>query len=191
MKESDQLYRLLTGYKSGRNSVSSLRQFRLVLGAVIWRWVDAHERCMAREIGLDGDAFDVVTTVPSGSIERDEGHPLRGIVGGLVTPLSPRFERVLRRSAKEVPKREVDPEKYTVPESQDIRGKSILLVEDAWVTGSNAESAAGALKAAGAAKVAVLVVGRVLDPRSVDTESRFEALSAIFDWDWCPYHRMV
>ena len=43
-------------------------------------------------------------------------------------------------------------------------GASVLLLEDTWVTGASAQSAAAALKRAGARHVAVVVLGRHLDP---------------------------
>jgi glutamine phosphoribosylpyrophosphate amidotransferase len=41
---------------------------------------------------------------------------------------------------------------------------NVLLLEDSWVSGSSAQSAAAALKRAGAGRVAVIVLGRHLDP---------------------------
>jgi hypothetical protein len=41
---------------------------------------------------------------------------------------------------------------------------NVLLLEDSWVSGASAQSAAAALKRAGAARVAVIVLGRHLDP---------------------------
>jgi hypothetical protein len=43
-------------------------------------------------------------------------------------------------------------------------GASVLLLEDTWVTGASAQSAAAALKRAGARHVAVVVLGRHVDP---------------------------
>lgn len=42
-------------------------------------------------------------------------------------------------------------------------GKRVLLVEDAWVTGATAVSAAGSLVEAGAAEVLVLPIARIID----------------------------
>ncbi len=43
-------------------------------------------------------------------------------------------------------------------------GADVLLLEDSWVSGASAQSAAAALKRAGAGRVAVMVLGRHLDP---------------------------
>jgi hypothetical protein len=43
-------------------------------------------------------------------------------------------------------------------------GASVLLLDDSWVSGASAQSAAAALKRAGARHVAVVVLGRHVDP---------------------------
>jgi hypothetical protein len=44
------------------------------------------------------------------------------------------------------------------------RGAGVLLLDDTWVSGASAQSAAAALKRAGAGRVAVVVLGRHVDP---------------------------
>jgi hypothetical protein len=44
------------------------------------------------------------------------------------------------------------------------RGADVLLLDDTWVSGASAQSAAAALKRAGARRVAVVVLGRHVDP---------------------------
>jgi hypothetical protein len=45
-----------------------------------------------------------------------------------------------------------------------VVGTDVLLVDDTWVSGSSAQSAAATLKAAGARRVALVVIGRHVDP---------------------------
>ena len=45
-----------------------------------------------------------------------------------------------------------------------VAGADVLLVDDTWVSGASAQSAAAALKAAGARRVALVVIGRHVDP---------------------------
>lgn len=45
-----------------------------------------------------------------------------------------------------------------------VSGAEVLLVEDSWVSGASAQSASAALKLAGAARVAIVVIGRHVDP---------------------------
>jgi hypothetical protein len=47
---------------------------------------------------------------------------------------------------------------------QAAAGASVLLVDDSWVSGGTAQSAAAALKLAGASHVAIVVLGRHLNP---------------------------
>jgi hypothetical protein len=47
---------------------------------------------------------------------------------------------------------------------QAVAGAGVLLLDDSWVSGASAQSAAAALKLAGARHVAIVVLGRHLDP---------------------------
>ena len=52
-----------------------------------------------------------------------------------------------------------------------MAGADVLVVDDTWVSGGSAQSAAVALKLAGARRVAILVIGRHVnpdDPRSAE-----------------------
>jgi hypothetical protein len=62
-----------------------------------------------------------------------------------------------------------------------VAGMDVLLVDDTWVSGGSAQSAAAALKAAGARRVALVVLGRHVDPadpRSAEFLCRLRAQSA-------------
>src|SRR5689334_14224129 len=58
--------------------------------------------------------------------------------------------------------RDPDPSRFHTERGR-LRAE-VLLLEDSWVSGSSAQSAAAALKRAGAKRVAVIVLGRHLDP---------------------------
>ena len=73
----EQLHHTLASYK--RLSGDVARRLRAELAAVLWRHLAEHERCVASAAGVD--AFELVSTVPSGDPVRDEHHPLRAIVG--------------------------------------------------------------------------------------------------------------
>jgi orotate phosphoribosyltransferase len=65
----------------------------------------------------------------------------------------------------------------------------VLLVEDTWVSGSSAQSAAVALRGAGARHVAVVVLGRHVDPadpRSAGLLARMAATG--YDGSTCAVH---
>jgi predicted phosphoribosyltransferase len=124
--------------------------------------------------------------VPSSDPQRDEAHPLRTIVGEIVEPTRTRYRRLLRRSGTPVPNRTVDPGKYNGTE--DLAGQSVLLIDDTWTTGANVQSAAAALKTAGADSVGVLVIGRHIHADYQDNSQRLAALPQRFDWDACARH---
>jgi hypothetical protein len=176
-----QLHTNLAAYK--RAPSAAAHPVRMQLAAVLWRFLAAHETCIAHKAGTSH--FDLVTTVPSGSVERDDRHPLRHIVGTVVAPTRDRFERLLMRSETPVAERMVDPLKYSP--TRDLAGESVLIIDDTWTTGANAQSAAGALKTTGAGQVAVLAIGRHVNPEYADNATRLRALPA-FDWDVCCVH---
>ena len=177
-----QLHHALAGYKRLGGEVA--RRLQVELAAVLWRFLAEHEACLAHAAAAAG--FDLVTTVPSTSRERDEHHPLRRIVGELARPTRERYERLLIRSHREVPERTFDPGKYDVTRS--LTGQSVLLVDDTWTTGSCAQSAAAALRGAGAGPVAAVVIGRHVKPDWRENDRRLHALARPFDWSSCVWH---
>jgi hypothetical protein len=64
----------------------------------------------------------------------------------------------------------------TVP--SPVAGTEVLLVDDTWVSGGSAQSAAAALKMAGARRVALIVLGRHLDPADPRSAELLRALRA-------------
>lgn len=142
-----------------------------------------HENCLAEEVGVD--TFGVVTTVPSSSVDRDPEHPLRRVVGEVVRPTAERYERLLGRTDADVPDRAVHPDKHEA--DQDLSGRSVLLIDDTWTTGANAQSAAAALKAAGADSVGLVVIGRHVHDDFGSNGERLRALPRPFSWESCAY----
>jgi hypothetical protein len=58
--------------------------------------------------------------------------------------------------------RDLDVNRFVTDET--AAGASVLLVDDTWVSGASAQSAAATLKLAGASHVAIVVLGRQVDP---------------------------
>jgi predicted amidophosphoribosyltransferase len=175
----EQLHHALAAYKRVNGAVG--RRLATELAAVLWRYLNDHERCVARAAGVS--RFDLVTAVPSGNQDRDERHPLRWIVGELIAPTRDRHARLLRRTEKPVRPHEYSPEKYKATPS--VQNKSILLIDDTWTTGANAQSAAAALKAAGAGSVGAVVIGRHVNREWHDNNRRLCAIARPFDWACC------
>lgn len=181
-ERSGQLHTNLAGYKRWTPAIAE--RTRLQLAAVLWRFIAAHEPCLAIAAGVD--RFDLVTTVPSSSAARDEHHPLRTIVGHLVEPTRDRHERVLRRSAVVVEERGFDSRRFTATRVLD--GERVLLIDDTWTTGARAQTAAAALLDNGASTVAALVIGRFVNPGFGDNAARLAAVPRAFSWETCALH---
>ncbi len=178
----EQLHHALAGYKRPPAEVAA--RFQLELAAVLWRFLREHEGCVAAAAGRH--AFELVTTVPSSTRERESRHPLPRIVGALTEPTRSRYERLLHRTGANVAARGFSVEKFAC--RHDLRGCGVLLIDDTWTTGATARSAAAALKHAGAGPVAALVIGRHLRREWGDNDRGLKALPAPFDWGDCALH---
>jgi hypothetical protein len=175
----EQLHRALMGYK--RLSGDVARRLTVELAAVLWRFLAEHEGCVAGAADVSG--FDLVTTVPSGERTRESAHPLPHLVGELAGPTRGRHERLLRRSGLEVGPRRFDSGKFEAIRSLD--GEPVLLIDDTWTTGASAQSAAAALRNAGAGPVAAVVIGRHLNREWHENDARLRRMARPFDWGRC------
>jgi hypothetical protein len=175
----EQLHHALARYKRLGGEVA--RRLGVELAAVLWRFLAEHEPCVARAAHVRG--FELVTTVPSSDRERDESHPLRWIVGDVVGPTQDRHERLLKRSQADVDARKFHGCKYEA--TRNLNNEPILLIDDTWTTGANAESAAAALKQGGAGAVAAVVIGRHLNREWHENDRRLRGITRPFDWRRC------
>ena len=152
------------------------------LAAVLWRFLALHEAHVADAVNVPG--FDIVTTVP-GTRPRTDEHPLVTIVRRIgqtrdryepaAHPRTRRIDRGSRRTS----------DRYQ-PTRTLAEHPSVLLVDDTWTTGGRAQSAAIALREAGAAQVAVVVIGRHFDRAFGTGEAYYQrARSLKFTWDRC------
>jgi predicted amidophosphoribosyltransferase len=175
----EQLHHALASYKRLDGDVA--RSLGAILAAILWRFLTEHEACLAQ--AAQTESFDMTTTVPSGDRCRDERHPLRHLVGELVGPTRGRYRHLLRRTDAETPPRTFDPAKFGT--ATQLRGQSILLIDDTWTTGATAQSAAAALKQAGAGRVAAVVIGRHLNRDWHENDRRIRGIARPFNWDEC------
>ena len=63
----------------------------------------------------------------------------------------------------------------------------MLLIDDTWTTGASAQSAAAALKQAGAGAVVALVIGRHLKRDWHENDRRLRGIARPFDWCRCAF----
>ena len=175
----EQLHHALASYKRLNGDVA--RRLQAILAAILWRFLADHEACVAKAAGAN--RFDLVTTVPSSDPGRDDRHPLRTIVGELVGPSRDRYRRVLRRTDAAAGPRSFSEIKFEAIDH--VETQSVLLIDDTWTTGTNAQSAAAALKAAGAHRVAAVVIGRHLNREWHENDRQIRGIARPFDWRAC------
>lgn len=172
-----QSYHLVKNYKSD-NPGPSLPQKMASLMAVGLR---GHLDCYR---AISGSRDTTWAVVPS--LRRPgQDHPLRRAV--LTFARADRETRLTAAPGVADP-RALDPAHFGVPTDQQLPD-SVILVEDSWVGGGHAQSAASALKLAGVRHVGVFNVARVLDPRWGPTAEfiRHQRAQATFDPTRCPW----
>jgi hypothetical protein len=137
-----------------------------------------HLRCM---LDTDGVAPTHWATVPS--LKRhDRDHPLRTIAAPLLRGLA---EVAVAAAPDPQSPRGLRPSNLLVPRA---KRPHVLLLDDTWVGGGHVQSAAAALKLAGARRVTTLVLARWLDPGWSHTGKFIqEQLQTDFDPDICPF----
>ena len=174
----EQLHHALAGYKRLHGVIA--RRLALGLAAVLWRHLIQHEGCLARATAAP--VFRLVTTVPSSSPDGHTAQPLHQLVS-LVEPVESRYERLLRRSEAPATPHQFNPHRYEA--LRDLTGQSILVVDDTWTTGANAQSAAAALKTAGATHVSAVILGRYVNRGWRHNDRHLRSLPRPFDWRTC------
>jgi hypothetical protein len=141
-------------YKSDRAGAAAAA---LRLRSMLAAFLRDHEGCMARAAGMAARPV-TAAVVPSGQ-GRPGAHPLLRIVASCVDlPMT----GLAAGPHGEARGRGVSA--GWLRAAGLVGGADVLLVDDTWVSGGSAQSAAAALKLAGAARVAVVVLGRHVDP---------------------------
>jgi hypothetical protein len=139
-------------YKSARPGAEAAQLALLALLAVFLR---DHAACVWAAAGMASPTH--LAVVPSGR-GRPGRHPLRALAGPL-TGL-PWAELAAARFGDPAG-RLADPRRFL---AAPLPGARVALLDDTWTTGASAQSAAAALRLAGAQSVAVIVLGRHLLP---------------------------
>jgi hypothetical protein len=138
-------------YKAGGDLAAAQRLRGMLLG-----FLRDHGACIRHAAGVP--EWDQVAVVPSGQ-GRPGRHPLRDIVASCLPLPEARLS-----SPPAVPPRGREITAGWPQVASDVAGKAVLIVDDTWVSGGTAQSAAVALKRAGATRAAIVVIGRHVDP---------------------------
>jgi len=138
-------------YKSSREAGAPAGRSLL---ALLLAFLDDHAGCVWRRAAMPGP--DRLAVVPSG-LGRPGSHPLLALASPhLRLPPWPLAIRPGRQG------RDLDLHRFQADPGP--RGRGVLLLDDTWVSGASAQSAAAALKLAGAGRVAIVVLGRHVNP---------------------------
>jgi hypothetical protein len=122
-----------------------------------------------------------VAVVPTGS-GRPGPHPLLGLISPYLR--RPACSLTIRPGRQG---RDLDLDRFRA--GQVPADASVLLLDDTWVSGASAQSAAAALKLAGARHVAVVVLGRHVNPADPASAALLAELTpARYDLSACAIH---
>ncbi|MGH3623852.1 MAG: ComF family protein [Sciscionella sp.] len=123
-----------------------------------------HGSCVEQRLG---ENIDVWASVPSTRADRAGEHPLRILVRQANLE-HPEIELAASTSFDGNP-RATGRGRFTVNQPDTVTGRHVLLIEDTWTTGSHCQSAALALRQAGAVSVTAVVLARWLNPEHPPT----------------------
>ncbi len=149
------LHATLRRYKDGGVAEDRYRH-TVFVASLLARFLFDHGDCLQ---GGRAGGWDLITTVPSSG--RPGRHPLERALG-LVPWLAAQHRETLTRGAGTMGHNMASDTGFVA--RPDVRGARVLLVDDTFTTGARAQSAASALQLAGARVIAVVPVGRVIDP---------------------------
>lgn len=148
--------RYLWQYKSPRPSAEATVAATVLL-ALLLAFLRDHGACGWRSAGFGRPSHIAVVPTACG---RPGVHPLRRLIAPYLG--WPWAELAARPDQRE---RDLDPGRF---DAAPVPGARVLLVDDTWTTGASAQSAAMALRRAGARSVATVVIGRHLGQSALD-----------------------
>lgn len=147
---------VLRDYKNHPSRAIRARSAQIV-GEFVRAALSLHLSCIETVVGTP---VSVRTTLPSLTF-RPGVHPF----AQLVRDLDVQTREVLAVAETATCHRIVRHDKFeALSSAAAIAGRHVLVLDDVWTTGSNAQSAALTLRRAGATAVSVMVIGRWLNP---------------------------
>lgn len=171
---------MMRGYKAP----IPVQKHRTVVAMLVYIGLAFHRECVEGLLGAPVTHWSSVPSLPA----RVDEHPLHAIVGDFIRigPLSHTLEAPLCSATAVDNSRSVRADHYstqaTLPSDSHV-----LLVEDTWVSGGHAQSAALTLRQAGAGRVSILAIARWLRPPDATERDRHrELLRQISSLDYEP-----
>lgn len=130
----------------------------IALATLAWAYLDTHATRIAGLLGGEATHYTIVASKRGHTFETQPFRRALARVPDLGTRLR---ELVRHRPDQTVARRRYTPNAFEALVGCD--GARIVLLEDTWVTGATAVSAAGALLASGAESVAILPLARMVE----------------------------
>lgn len=176
------LYTVLMGYKE--SPVREARdRFAPLVRQLFGDFLRVHASCV---VAAAGGPIDAVLPVPSS--RRPSGSPLWALDGLAAVACAPlagaRWSPdLLVRGGRPANHMRPDASAFVVPGARQarVRGRRVLLLDDTYVSGARAQSAASSLRRAGAGAAVIVAAGRVLRPDRGSGHAAF--LRAVGDSD--------
>ncbi|ASR33797.1 hypothetical protein BAY61_00995 [Prauserella marina] len=152
--ETKQSHYLMRMYKASR----PIREHQNVVGMLVALALHHHVRCLNHIAANPVSHWCAVPSLPTKPGE----HPLRSLLRSLVTQF-PEMPLHSAPTAEVVDPRALRGDHFATASTLPHRAH-VLVVEDTWVQGGHAQSAALAVRKAGAATVSILSIARFLRP---------------------------
>ncbi len=162
---------------SYKDVAAPARHHQILLSVLLLAALDLHGECIERRLG---QAVDAWAFVPSVRRDRSGEHPLHLVArrAGVAPP-----EIALTPVGDTHPdERATSPDRFALAADNTARDRHVLLLEDTWTSGGNAQSAALTLRNAGAASVTIIALARWLNPDEQPT-GEFVASRLTEDYD--------
>jgi hypothetical protein len=152
-----QLHHYLRHYKSGAYPRQE-QEFSLKVVSLLCHFLGKHRHCIEAQAGR---SWNIITTVPSTSGRPGE-HPLVKALRQ-VPSVFQTYKQLLEPGSMPLGHNRASDRGFR-PTSTPLDNVRVLLVDDTFTSGARAQSAASALSNAGADVVAIVPIGRVIDP---------------------------
>lgn len=166
---------LMRGYKASR----AFTEHRLAVGLLLFIALHEHSECVGILAGIPVTGWATVPSLPA----KPGRHPLRTLVVGH----APGTEITLVAAATVKDPRCVDADHFAC-QTPVPPGSHIMLIDDTWATGGHVQSAALALRTAGAGVVSALIVARwVKEEYAGSTRFIADIARETFDPRICPW----
>lgn len=164
---------------SYKDVAAPARHHQILLSVLLLAALDLHGGCIEGRLGETVDSWAIV---PSVRRDRIGEHPLH-LVARRTGLARPEMTLVAGKASSRPGQRATSPDRFALTSGSSVRGGHVMLIEDTWASGGNAQSAALTLRDAGAASVTIVALARWLNP---DERSTGEFVSSRLTEDYDP-----